>query len=150
MIIREVNDPELIKEVLCHPEIYGCIACDNSMPAEEFHPPITEGVQYVAGFEKNAIIGLMIYHDVGGEVKCHIQVLPEFRKEHAKKFARMALNHGKAKNASIYAEIPVCYPNVLSFSKSFGFYEAGTIKDSYQKDGENHDVTIVRLKNGVR
>ena len=150
MIVRETKDIDHIKSVLCHPEIYGCIACDGAMPAEEFNPPMTEGVQYVAGFVDNAIIGLMIYHDVGHEVKCHIQVLPEFRKEHAKKFARMALSFGKAKNAIVYAEIPDCYPNVLSFAKDFGFYETGKIIGDHAKDGIDYDVIIVRLKNVVR
>ena len=150
MIIHAINDIELIKSVLCHPEIYGCIACDKSMPADEFEPPISEGVQYVAGFVDGAIIGLMIYHDVGGEVKCHIQVLPEYRKEYAKKFARIALFFGKAKNAIVYAEIPDCYPNVLRFAKDVGFFETGKIINDHIKDGVNYDVTIVRLKNGVR
>jgi len=149
MIIHETNDANIIKSVLCHPEIYGCISCDESMPADEFEPPISSKIQYVAGFVDGAIIGLMIYHDVDDKVKCHIQVLPEYRKECAKKFARMALNFGKAKNAIVYAEIPVCYPNVLRFSKAVGFFETGRIIDGYAKNGENHNVIIVRLKNGV-
>lgn len=149
MIVNETNDIDLIKKVLCHPEIYGCISNDKSMPISEFYPPIGPRVQYVAGFVDSAIIGLMIYHDVDDKVKCHIQVLPEYRKEYAKQFARMALNFGKAKNAIIYSEIPECYPNVLKFSKSFGFIEAGEIIDGYAKDGVDHNVTIMELRNGI-
>ena len=150
MIVRETNDIGLIKSILCHPEVYGCISCDKSMPVDEFEPPMSPEVQYVAGFVGSAIIGLMIYHDVDDKVKCHIQVLPEYRKRYAKEFARIALNFGKAKNAIIYAEIPECYPNVLRFSKAAGFFETGKIIDGYAKDSVNHNVIIVRLKNGVR
>jgi hypothetical protein len=120
------------------------------MPAEEFEPPMGAGVQYVAGLVDSAIIGLMIYHDVGNKVKCHIQVLPEYRKDHAREFARIALNFGKAKNAIVYAEIPDCYPNVLRFAEKVGFYKTGNIKDDYTKDGVTHDVIILRLRNVIR
>jgi len=149
VIVHEINDVHLINEVLCHPEIYGCISSDGSVPADEFRPPLSPKIQYVAGFVDGAIIGLMIYHDKVDKVKCHIQVLPEYRKEYAKEFARMALNFGKAKNAIIYAEVPECYPNVLKFSKEFGFTETGKIENDYIKGGKHHDVIILGLNNGV-
>jgi hypothetical protein len=62
----------------------------------------------------------------------------------------MALNFGKSKNASIYAEIPTCYPNVLNFAKEFDFKEVGTIESDYLRDGVKHDVIVMRLENGIR
>jgi len=140
LYIKETKDVNEIKKVLCHRDIYNCIADDNCPDSSEFEPPMD--AQYIAGYVDSDIIGLMIYHKVTGGLKCHIQVLPEFRKKYAREFARIAL--GEAKNAIIYSEIPTCYPNVISFAKEFGFTETGIIKDSYPKNGVNYDVIEMR------
>lgn len=142
MNIKETRDIAEIKKILCYPEIYRCISDDNSPPLEEFEPP-PEAI-YVAGYVGSDIIGMMIYHKTEEGLKCHIQVLPEFRKKYAREFARMALEIGEAKNSSIYSEIPVCYPNVIRFAKSFGFTETGSIKEGHLLDGVKHDVMILR------
>lgn len=144
--IRETKDVAVIKSVLCNPDIYRCISDDNSPVPDDFEPPLD--AEYIAGCVGDDIIGMMIYHERTGRLKCHIQVLPEYRKEYARQFARMAL--GRAKNATIYAEIPDCFPNVLAFAKSFGFEETGEIRSDYVRDGISHDVITVRLDNGVR
>lgn len=148
MIVAETKNIAEIKSILCHPDIYYLINDDNSGSAEDFEPPMD--VLYVAGYVNGDTIGIMIYHEVTGGLKCHIQVLPEYRKRYAREFARMALNFGEAKNAIIYSEIPVCYPNVISFAKEFGFNETGSIKGDYIKNGIAHDVIKLRMKNGVR
>jgi len=148
MIVEQTKDIDLIKSVLCRPDIYDVINDDNSGPAEDFEPPMD--VLYVAGYVNDDIIGIMIYHEVTGGLKCHIQVLPEYRKKYAREFARMALNFGEAKNAILYSEIPDCYPNVINFAKEFGFNETGSIKGDYIKNGIAHDVIKMRKNNGVR
>ncbi len=147
MIIAETKNIEEIKSILCHPEIYKVIGDDNSMSSDQFEPPLTQA--YVAGYVEGDIIGIMIYHRFQGKLKCHIQVLPEYRKQYAQEFARMVLSFGEAKNAIIYAEIPECYQNVLKFAKSFGFLETGNvIEKDCLKDGVYYDVIELRLKNG--
>jgi len=145
--IKEIRDPDLIKKVMFHPAIFGCITCDKSKEIEEtiLHP----NAQYVAGFVDNAIIGIVIYEVKNSKTMAHIQVLPEYRKEYAIKFARMALNLGMAKNATVYAEIPVCYPNVISFAKKVGFEQTGETIDSYTKNGITHNEITLRRKDGV-
>ncbi len=148
MIIKETIDPDEIKRVLCHPEIYPCITSDDECPdLEDFEPPMD--AEYIGGYVGCDIIGIMVYHTYKDGFECHIQVLPEYRKEYAREFAQMALEIGKAKNASIYAEIPDCYPNVLKFAKSFGFNETGSIEDGYTRNGMTCDVTTLRLEHGI-
>jgi len=146
MLIRETKSAEEIKTVLCHPEIYDRISDDYSITVEEFEPPMD--AEYIAGYVGNDIIGLMIYHINDGKLECHFQVLPEFR-QYSKEFARMALEIGKAKNASIYAEIPDCYPEVIKFTTNFGFNIVGNIVDGHQKNGQSCDVKILRFDNGI-
>lgn len=145
MLVTETKDINVIKRVLCDPEIYELINDDSSPDMRDFEPPITDDIRYIAGFVKGDIIGIMIYHTINEHVKLHIQVLPEFRKEYAREFARIALEFGKAKNVIIYSEIPDCYPNVISFAKEFGFTETGSIKNDYIKNGVEHDVIIMRM-----
>jgi len=148
MIIKETKDINEIKKVLCHPDIYGCIADDFCPESKDFEPPLE--ALYIAGYVDSDIIGLMIYHRLEDGLKCHIQVIPEYRKQYARQFARMALDIGEAKNSLIYSEIPTCYPNVIKFAKDFGFTEIGSIKDDYQKDGKLYDVIKLRLDNVIR
>jgi hypothetical protein len=144
MILKETRDIAEIKKILCCPEIYKCIGDDNSPPIDEFEPP--SQAMYVAGYVDGDIIGLMIYHITEKGLKCHLQVLPEYRSKYAREFARMALEFGEAKNSSIYSETPVCYWHIIRFAKSFGFVEEGVIKDEFLLDGIRHDVMVMRRK----
>lgn len=146
MIIAETKDIDLIKSVLCHPEIYERINGDGSPKREDFEPPLD--IQYIAGYVDSDIIGLMIYHTVNGRIECHLQVLPEYRQKYARKFARMAFSFGEAKNATIFAEIPECYPEVIRFAKDLNFRKFGTIIEGRSKGGILYDVEILRLENG--
>lgn len=150
MLVTKTDNITDIRKVLCHPEIYDCISGDDSPDICDFSPPIDASIEYIAGYVEDDIIAIMVYHNINSELKIHIQVLPEFRKEYAKEFARIALKFGEAKNAIIYAEIPECYPNVISFAKEFGFQEYGSIKNGRVKKCVEYDVIKMRLHNGIR
>ena len=143
MIVKQTLDIAEIKKILCHPEIFKRISDDYSIPINEFEPPLE--CEYIAGYVNSNIIGLMIYNKVNERVKCHFQVLPEFRFKYSRQFVRMALDIGKAKNASIYAEIPNCYPEVVNFAKKSGFKIVGKIVNSCKKSGLFYDDIILRL-----
>lgn len=144
MDVRETTDVKEIKAVLCHPQIYPCISQDGN-PIEEFEPPMT--ARYVGGYVDGEIMGIMIYHPYKDGLKCHIQVLPEFREKYAKAFGRIALNFGEAKNAIIYADIATCFSNVIAFAQWLGFEKTGSIKNDYTRDGQCFDVITMRLNN---
>jgi hypothetical protein len=124
-----ITDKEQIKKILCHPEIFKTISGKNCpIEAEDFDPPL-QGSEYFAGFLDGEIFAIMIYDEQDGRLKLHIQVLPEYRKEHAKEFARIALDYGLAKNVPLYADISDTYPNVIKFTESFGFKKVGKVGD---------------------
>ena len=144
MIVKETRSVLEIKKVLCRPDVYETINNDDCPPIDEYIP--TSDAYYVGGY-LNDIFALMVYHYTDKGLKCHIHVLPEFRREYARQFTRMALKIGEAKNANIYTEIPECYPKVRNFAKKFGFKDSGTIEASFIKNGEAFDVNILRLSN---
>ncbi len=148
MNVFETIDVEEIKSVLCHPEIYPCISQDGNPTAAEYEPPMN--VRYIGGYVEGTLIGIMVYHPYKDGLKCHIQVLPEFRKKYAKAFGRIALNFGEAKNAIIYADIATCFENVIAFAEGFGFRITGRIKDNYVRDGKRFDAITMRLNNEFR
>jgi hypothetical protein len=148
MIVEETDDMELIRSIVCHPEIYKTIIDDSCPPAEEFTPPL-EGHEYLVGFTGDDAVGIMVYHWNNDKYYCHIQVLPEFRREHALNFARMALDIGLAKNLPIYAEIPCIYGNVVRFAEHFGFKCIEEKEDAHLQDGKLSNVKVLRLDHGI-
>lgn len=89
----------------------------------------------------------MVYHRYRDGNKCHVQVLPEHRNEHALKFGEQSLIFRGTQ--PLYAEIPALYKNVLDFAFRFGFEIIETKKQDYCKNGVNYDLQILRLKNGI-
>ena len=133
MIVKKTTNIDDIKAILCNAAIYGCISNDSSPIASDFEPPITEDYLYIGGYIDGKIFSIMVYHGLNDGEELHIQVLPEFRKEHAKYFAEKAL---KFRNGSpLYATIPDLYPNVISFAESFGFKVINTIAREETKNG---------------
>ncbi len=141
MIIKETTNLDDIKAILCNPDIYGCISDDNSPLRGDFEPPINDKYLYVGGFVKGGIIALMVYHDTEKETECHLQVLPEFRKEYALKFGEQALNFRGTR--PLIAEIPDLYKNVLAFAELQGFLVYGR-KGDFVKNGVSYPINLLR------
>ena len=147
MIVKWTNNTDDIRSILCHPDIYRCIAGDNCPSPDEFVIPLS-GVKYHGCYLNNEIIGVMVYHVDGGKLWCHFQVLPEFRKDYALEFGKITLSEQLKRVDSIFAEIPICYQNVLRFAYISGFNEVGISDDPYVKDGKEYEVKILRCDNG--
>ena len=113
----ETKNIDDIHAVLKHPDVFDSISCDKTPCAEHFLAPISGEYKYIAGYHNGEIIGLMVYHTYKDGNVCHIQVLPEYRKEHAREFGEQALKFRGTR--PLYAEIPDNYQNVLLFAKSF-------------------------------
>ncbi len=144
MIVRPTADIDDIKAILCNPAIYDTIADDNCPNIEGFEPPINNKYLYVGGYVDNEIIGLMVYHEYLDGNKCHVQVLPEHRKEHAKQFGEQSLKHRGTR--PLYAEIPDLYKNVLDFAILNDFKVIKRIDNGFIKDGVNYTVNVLRYK----
>ena len=147
MIIKRTWDIDDIRSVLCHPEIYPCIAGDGCPEAKDFILPL-QGNEYYGGYVNDEIISVMIYHASKDRQYCHIQVLPKYRKEYAREFAKGTLNE-QLKNGPIFAEIPECYPNVLRFALGVGFEVIETTDEPYIRDGKSCEIKVLRCENGI-
>lgn len=147
MIIKECFNVDDIKEVLCHPEIYNTIASDECPKLEDFEPPMGEEYLYMVGYVKGAPIGVMIYHKYKDGNKCHVQVLPEYRKEYAKKFGEQSLLFRGT--LPLYAEIPDLYKNVLDFALMNNFKVIDVKKNDYIKNGKTYNMNVLEFQNGI-
>jgi RimJ/RimL family protein N-acetyltransferase len=140
MLVERCYDVDVVRSILTHPAIYDRIAEDGTLPREDYIPDMI-GAAYVVGIVGADPIGVMIYHPVNGITwECHVQVLPEYRKEHADEFAQKALQWAWDMGVQkIVAQIPELYPNVRDFGLRHGFAVEGTNRKSYLKNGQIHD-----------
>jgi len=145
--IKEIDDIDDIKAVLCHEAIYGTISGDGCPSVEDFEPPVNDDYLYVGGYVKGEIAALMVYHKYLDGVECHVQVLPEFRRKYAKEFGEQSLMFRG--NRPLYAEIPELYQNVLEFAKLNGFEVIGFKDDLYIKNGVEYPINILRYNDGI-
>lgn len=143
MIVKETTNIEDIKSILCDPAIYDTITEDGSSSLESFEPEL-DGNSFIGGYVGGEIVALMVYHEFLDGNKCHIQVLPSFRKKYAREFGEKALLFRGTK--PLYATIPDLYKNVIDFSLSFGFEVIRKTKGTYLKNKISYDDNILRLK----
>ena len=145
MIVKPTINRSEIEAVLNHPDIYDTITDDSNEGGEQL--PINDGdYTYVGGYVNNEIIAVMLYHSYRDGKACHVQVLPDFRKEYALQFGEQSLEFKGTQ--PLYAEIPSLYKNVLDFALHFGFEIIETEKRDYCKNGELYDINILRFKDG--
>lgn len=140
MIVDRCYDTDVVRAILTHPAIYECIAEDGTPPREDYIPSMI-GAAYVIGIVGPDPIGLMVYHPINGITwECHVQVLPEYRKEFADEFFEKALEWAWGMGVQkIVAQIPFLYPNVRDFDLRHGFQVEGINRKSYMKNGQIHD-----------
>ena len=144
MKVSKTTDIEKIKAILCNKAIYATIGSDDAPPLNEFEPPVNDEYIYIGGYVDGVIMALMVYHKYLNGNECHVQVLPEFRKEYALKFGEQALNFRGTR--PLYAEIPFLYQNVLSFALINGFEIVGEKENAYTKNGIKYNVNILEYK----
>lgn len=141
MILKQTTDIDEIKAILCNPSIYDTITGDSCPLVGDFDPPITNDYFYVGGYIDGEIIALMVYHKYLDGNECHVQVLPEYRKEYAIKFGEQSLCFRGT--LPLYAEIPDLYKNVLGFALLNNFKVIDIKKDEYIKNGKTYNVNVL-------
>lgn len=142
MIVKETTNVDDIRAVLCNLDIYDTISDDNDPELERFKPPVNNEYLYVGGYVNGEIIAIMVYHRYLDGNKCHVQVLPEFRKKHAKEFGEQSLRFSGTR--PLYAEIPDLYQNVLEFAKLNSFEVIDRKDDGYIKNGVKYSINVLR------
>jgi hypothetical protein len=141
LIVKKTTCINDIKAVLCNAVIYDTITGDDCPNAEDFEPPVNDEYLYVGGYVGGEIMALMVYHKYLDGNKCHVQVLPEYRKEHAKTFGEQVLLFKGT--LPLYAEIPDLYKNVLNFALMNGFNVIDVKENDYIKNGEAYNVNVL-------
>lgn len=144
MILKESVNVDDIKAVLCHRKIYDSITDDRCQKLEDFEPPTTSEYKYIVGYVKDEPMAVMVYHKYRDGNECHVQVLPEYRKEYAKEFGQQSLEFRGT--APLYAEIPSLHENVLLFALLNNFEVIDIVDDGYIKNGVNHLVNVLKYK----
>ena len=138
------TDPQKIKTVLCDPRIYEVITGDNAPNIEDYEVDL-DGAEYVIGEIFQQPVAVMVFHHKN--LACwqlHIQVVPEFRKLYASSFADQALKlFWDKRQATLVAEIPTKYQNVVDFALRHGFSMDGKCKDAYLKGGNLYDIVYL-------
>jgi hypothetical protein len=146
MIVKKITNEDEIRTILCNPDIYDTIASDECPAIDDFEIPF-DNHRYIGGFVNGEIIALMVYHTYKDDNKCHVQVLPEHRKEYAQKFGEQSLKFRGTQ--PLYAEIAGLYLNVLDFALSFGFETVDKKIADYKKNGLLYDTYILRFNDGI-
>ena len=144
MIVKETTNIDDIKAILCNAAIYDTISSDKSPSVEDFEPPVNDGYLYVGGYAKGEVIALMVYHKYLDGLECHVQVLPEHRKEHAINFGEQSLLFKGT--LPLYAEIPSLYKNVLDYALMNNFEVIDVRESDYIKRGKTYNVNVLKYK----
>lgn len=115
---------------MTEPQIWQEICGNYGDKLEEFEPPM-DGYVYLVGYDKLDAIGLFIIHDSELGSKCHVQVIPEMRKQHAVEFGEKVIQWvwDNTDINKLTALIPSNLTNVISFAKLRGFKVAGLINE---------------------
>ena len=137
LVVRETVDLNEIKKVMLDPEIYGRVKVDNKKA------DITlDNALYIGGYVNGEIVAVMVYYKQIDVTTCHVQVLKSHRAALAVKFGKMALE--LRCDDILYTTIPSRYPDVIRFSKHFGFKYVTTMKNKSIKDGKACDLNVYR------
>jgi len=139
VIVERVDDVEIIKSIMLHPEIWPTISEDN-FTQEEYEPDVYVDF-WLGAFVDGDCIGLFRFHSLNGvTVQIHIQILPEYREKFAmesvKHMWKWLLDQEDTPLIKVVASIPIIYPNVIKFALANGFKEEGINRMSYKKNGK--------------
>lgn len=146
MIAERTYEVSLIRDILMDPDIFGRIT-DDSHARLEIDPQKECWVAMKLGTatDRNVfaphsdIAGVYCLHSLNAwTMQIHAHVLPQFREEYAMATGRAILKWflEHTEYLKVVAEIPTCFPDVLKFTKKFGFKEEGCNRQSLMKDGE--------------
>lgn len=106
-----------------------------------------EGPIYLCGYAPELIGCFLLEWQSSVTLECHVQVLPEYRKDYAEDFGRAVIDWTWANTDAqkLVAQIAFLYPNVKDFALKMGFVVEGFNRSSHRKHGEIHDQWYLGL-----
>ena len=83
--------------------------------------------------------------------KCHVQILPKYRKEHSKEFGIKGMQWlwNNTDYNMLVAAIPEIYPNVVRYAESQGFKVFDAVKDGYKNNGIICNTLLLVIERGM-
>jgi len=141
--VIKLKQAESTKEfdwILKDPEIFERIA-EDGISSDDLKIPFDGKQCYQVVLVDDKPIGVWCFYPVNSStLNIHANILMQYRKEHAKDAAKLALNwfatHSPDQYVKLNAEIPVIYDNVYHYTKKAGFSDEGTNRMSIMKAGK--------------
>lgn len=147
MQIVRTTDIELIRQAMTHPKIYPHVSDDGSPAPEDYEPPLSDVMYFLAAYYAGQFLGVFLFHPhnhVCYEV--HTCLLPDAW--------GMAEVCGKAAVAWMFANTPCqrVITNVpannrlaLRLSKAVGLEQFGLNERSFLKEGVLRDQIMLGI-----
>ena len=135
---ERTDQPCVILDILSDPDIAERIR-DDSDAALVFD---VEREAWVVMRDGDTVLGAYGLRPLNRyTLEIHAHILPEHRDQYAVETGWAILRWivDNQDYAKILAEIPACYPDVIAFTKKFGFKQEGVNRLSVQKDGKMID-----------
>jgi len=142
MIVERTLDVGVVLDVLVDPVIFNAIS-EDGMTYEQLKIDVIDNF-WLKITEDTNLMGCVQFKPIFN--KCwdaHIHILPEFRKRSKEAGALIWKWVEDNLIGLIYANIPVFCPNVREFLLSFGFEDAGYLKNAWFKNGKQNDMWIL-------
>ena len=119
-------------KVLSDPDIFKTVAEDGMTDI-----PMPDSPLYLCGYVPDLMGCFILHRQNSVTVECHVQVLPDFRQEHAEEFGKKVIEWTwkNTDAVKIVAQIPLLYPNVKDFALRMGFEIEGSNTRSFRKNG---------------
>jgi len=136
VIIEKTFCPEIINYVLKEPQVWQEVCGQYNECIEDFEPDLRNYI-YLVGHVNMDIVGLFIIHGSEYGYQCHVQVLPEYRKDYAMEFGKKVIDWtwNNTDINKLIALIPQKFPNVIGFAETQGFKDLGPI-------GQDHFMVL--------
>lgn len=149
--VEQIWDEELIYSVLKHPEIWKTISNDGQTDDKFFVDVENDDFYYLAIALNEVCIGIYVLHPFNDcTLEIHANVIPYYRKEHAKESGEKILEWFKTqapeKYQKLVARIPSIYPEVYHFTINRGFNDEGRLINGCRKGGSLCDLHILGLE----
>ena len=121
-------DVDLIKSIVCDPEVFRTVSDDSAGP-DDFEPDVIDECWLTVDSE-SATVAAYNFHALNSiTLQMHAHVLPLFRLKHAREATKAALSwivsYAPEGFAKVVIFIPSVYPKVVNFAKKFGFKVEG-------------------------
>lgn len=134
MIIERTYNVDHIKQVLTDPGIWECIGGEEG-DQSSYEPKIDE--IWLTSYNNGSPIGMFNVHKTDlGLYQCHVQVLPEYRRD-ALEFGSRVLDwvweHTEINK--LIALIPETFENVKNFAITQGFEIEGFLTNTHEQGG---------------